>query len=172
MKGMRKMKKVFITLLVLTGFFLKGGLRTPDSGIAAEYHGADSIFKIEDVAVVWAILKGPDETHSTVVIRIESLSAGKPVYQTFSVSAVHPFSGDEKWLVRNEKFGEKKIVRASRASFRDIPGRRIHLFKTAEGSQKPDAVIYYMSIPDTAPEFLEAEGLDHYLDGAVERLKK
>jgi hypothetical protein len=29
-----------------------------------------------------------------------------------------------------------------------------------------------MSIPDTAPEFLDSEQLNNYLDGTVERLKK
>ena len=166
------MKKLCLTLLVLTGLVLKGGLGTPDFGITAEYHGADSVFKVKDVAVVWAILKGSDDAHSTVVIRIESLSAGQPAYQSFSVSAVHPFSGIEKWLIRNETFGEKNLVRSSRASFRDMPGRRILLYKTADASQKPDMVIYYMSIPDTAPEFLNSEQLDNYLDATVARLKK
>lgn len=166
------MKKLCLTLLVLTGFVLTGGLGTFDLGIAGEYHGADSVFKIKDVAVVWAILKGSDDAHSTVVIRIENLSAGKPAYQSFSVSAVHPFSSAEKWLFRNKAFGEKNLVRSSRASFRDMPGRRILLYKSAEGSQKPDMVIYYMSIPDTAPEFLEPEQLDNYLNETVERLKK
>ena len=172
MKVKNKMKKLCLTLLVLTGFVLKGGLGTPDLGITAEYHGADSVFKGKEVAVLWAILKGSDDAHSTVVIRIESLSAGRPVYQTFSVSAVHPFSGNEKWLVRNETFGQKNLVRSSRAAFRDMPGRRILFFKTDAGNQKPDMVIYYMSIPDTAPEFLNPEQLDHYLDKTVERLKK
>ena len=166
------MKKLCLTLLVLTGFVLKGGLGTLDLGITAEYHGADSVFKGKEVAVLWVILKGSDDAHSTVVIRIESLSAGKPAYQTFSVSAVHPFSGIEKRLIRNETFGEKNLVRSSRASFRDMPGRRILFFKTDAGNQKPDMVIYYMSIPDTAPEFLNPEQLDHYLDKTVERLKK
>lgn len=53
-----------------------------------------------------------------------------------------------------------------------MPGRRIYLYKNADGSQGPDMVIYYMSIPDTAPEFLEPEQLDAYLDQTVERLKK
>jgi hypothetical protein len=172
MKVKNKMKKLGLTLLALTGFVLMGNLGTPDLGITAEYHGADSVFKSKDVAVLWAILKGSDDAHSTVVIRIESLSAGKPVYQTFSVSAVHPFSSIEKWLIRNETFGEKNLVRSSRASFRDMPGRRILLFKTAEKNQKPDMVIYYMSIPDTAPEFLDSEQLNNYLDETVERLKK
>jgi hypothetical protein len=172
MKVKNKMKKLGLTLLALTGFVLMGNLGTPDLGITAEYHGADSVFKGKDVAVLWAILKGSDDAHSTVVIRIESLSAGKPVYQTFSVSAVHPFSSIEKWLIRNETFGEKNLVRSSRASFRDMPGRRILLFKTAEKNQKPDMVIYYMSVPDTAPEFLDSEQLNNYLDETVERLKK
>jgi hypothetical protein len=172
MKEKSKMKKLGLILLALTGFVWIGGLGTPDSGLTAEYHGADSVFKGEDVAILWAILKGSDDAHSTVVIRIESLSAGKPAYQTFSVSAVHPFSSIEKLLIKNETFGEKNFVRSSRASFQDMPGRRILLFKTTAGNQKPDMVIYYMSIPDTAPEFLDSEQLDDYLDGTVERLKK
>ena len=172
MKVKFKMKKLCLTLFALTGLVLTGGLGIPDLGITADYHGADSVFKAKDVAVVWAILKGSDDEHSTVVICIESLSAGRPVYQTFSVSAVHPFSSDEKWLVRNETFGKKNLVRSSRASFRDMPGRRILLFKTNEENQKPDMVIYYMSIPDTAPEFLDPEQLNNYLDKTVKRLKK
>jgi hypothetical protein len=172
MKEKSKMKKLCLTLLALAGFVLIGGLGTPDSGITAEYHGADSVFKGKDVAVLWAILKGSDDEHSTVVIRIESLAAGKPAYRAFSVSAVHPFSGMEKWLIRNETFSEKNLVRSSRASFRDLPGRRILLFKTAEKNQKPDMIIYYMSIPDTAPEFLDPKQLDNYLDETVERFKK
>ena len=172
MKVKCKMRKLCLTLLALTEFVLKGGLGTPDLGITAEYHGADSVFKVKDVAVLWAILKGSDDEHSTVVIRIESLAAGKPAYRAFSVSAVHPFSGMEKWLIRNETFSEKNLVRSSRASFRDLPGRRILLFKTAEKNQKPDMIIYYMSIPDTAPEFLDPKQLDNYLDETVERFKK
>ena len=171
MKVKSKMKKRNLTLLVLTVLVLKASLVTSDFVLAAEYHGADSVFKVKDVAVIWAILKGSDDAHSTVVIRIENLSAGKPVYQRFSVSAVHPFSGAEKRLVINEPFGEKNLVKSSRASFRDMPGRRIFLYKTADASQ-PDMVIYYMSIPDTAPEFLKPEQLDSYLDQTVERLKK
>jgi hypothetical protein len=166
------MKKRGLTLLVLTGFVLIGGLSTPDLVLTAEYHGADSVFKVKDVGVIWAILKGSDDAHSTVVIRIENLSAGKSAYQTFSVSAVHPFSGVEKRLIINETFDEKNLVTSSRASFRDMPGRRIFLYKTADGSQRPDMVIYYMSIPDTAPEFLGLEQLDRYLDETAERLKK
>ena len=166
------MKKRGLTLLVLTGFVLIGGLSTPDLVLTAEYHGADSVFKVKDVGVIWAILKGSDDAHSTVVIRIENLSTGAPVFKSFSVSAVHPFSGVEKRLVINETFAEKNLVTSSRASFRDMPGRRIFLYKTADGSQRPDMVIYYMSIPDTAPEFLGLEQLDTYLDETAERLKK
>ena len=172
MKVKSKMKIRCLTLLVLTGIVLKVGLGTPDIILATEYHGADSVFKAKDVGVIWAILKGSDDAHSTVVIRIENLSTGKPVFKSFSVSAVHPFSGVEKRLVINETFAEKNLVTSSRASFRDMPGRRIFLHKTADGSQKPDMVIYYMSIPDTAPEFLEQGQLDKYMDGTVERLKK
>jgi hypothetical protein len=172
MKVKSKMKKrCLTTFLMLAGLVLAGGFSAPDLALTAEYHGADSVFKAKDVGVIWAILKGADEAHSTVVIRIENLSAGKPVYQRFSVSAVHPFSGAEKRLVINEPFGEKNLVKSSRASFRDMPGRRIFLYKTADDSQ-PDMVIYYMSIPDTAPEFLKPEQLDSYLDQTVERLKK
>lgn len=166
------MKKQFLTMLVSAILILSGVMCRPGWSRAEEYHGADSVFKLKDVAVLWAILKGSDDAHSTVVIRIENLLPGKPGYRSYSVSAVHPFSKAEQWVVRNEPFRQKNLIQSSRSSFRDMPGRRILLYRTSDGQQNPDAVIYYMSIPDTAPEFLDDERLEDYLNGAVERVKK
>jgi len=166
------MKKPFLTILVMTALVLTQGLCWPGRSRAEEYHGADSVFKLKDVAVLWAILKGSDDAHSTVVIRIENLRPGKPEYRSFSVSAVHPFSDAVEWVVRNAPFREINLIKSSRSSFRDMPGRRILLYKNPEGQSAPDAVIYYMSIPDTAPEFLDAGRLDAYLDDAADRIKK
>ena len=37
---------------------------------------------------------------------------------------------------------------------------------------RPDMTVYYMSIPDTAPEFLDESGLLSYFKGAMARLAK
>lgn len=166
------MKKLFLTMSVMTVLVFTQMICRPGWSRAAEYHGADSVFRLKDVAVLWAILKGSDDAHSTVVIRIENLRPGEPEYRAFSVSAVHPFSDAQEWVVRNEPFHEINLIKSSRSSFRDMPGRRILLYKKPEGQQAPDDVIYYMSLPDTAPEFLDAGSLEAYLNDAVKRVKK
>lgn len=166
------MKKLFLTMLVTAFLVFTQMICRPGWSRAAEYHGADSVFKLKNVAVLWAILKGSDDARSTVVIRIENLGPGDPEYRAFSVSAVHPFSDAQEWVVRNEPFREINLVKSSRASFRDMPGRRILLYKKTAGQPVPDDVIYYMGLPDTAPEFLDAGSLDAYLNNAVNRVKK
>ena len=165
------MKKTCCTVLALAGILYGVGCGTPAPGLAEEYHGADSVFQAQGVAVLWAILKGVDEAHSTVVIRIESLSPGRPRFGTYSVSATHPFSGARQWVVSHAAFGTRNTVKSSRAAFGELPGRRILFYSGSAADRQPAMDIYYMSIPDTAPEFLDASQLETYLDGAVERLK-
>ena len=51
---------------------------------------------------------------------------------------------------------------------------RFFLYTTEENykDKKPDMVVYYLSIPDTAPEFLKKSKLEEYFKDAIARLKK
>jgi hypothetical protein len=36
----------------------------------------------------------------------------------------------------------------------------------------PDMAVFYLGVPDTSPEVLSAEEMDHYFEKALERVKK
>jgi hypothetical protein len=96
------------------------------------------------------------------------------LFQKYSVLAVDPFSKEEKWVFEGKEFQKKNLLKLNRASFRDMMERRFFFYKTDKNykDKKPDMVVYYLSIPDTAPEFLEERQLEEYFRDAITRLKK
>ena len=139
-----------------------------------EYHGADSVFEMEGVAILWAILKGPDEDHSWVYIKMIDSGVPPSPFQSYSVQAVDPFSDEKDWVVKNVEWKRENEVKASRSSFKDKPARRILFYgNTADDPrEKPAMTVFYMGIPDTTPEFLTETQLEEYFRKAMERLKK
>jgi hypothetical protein len=95
-------------------------------------------------------------------------------FAKFSVLAVDPFSKEEKWVCEGKKFQKQNLLTLNRASFKDMMERRFFLYTTEENykEKKPDMVVYYLSIPDTAPEFLKTEDIEAYFNDARARLKK
>jgi len=112
----------------------------------SEYHGADSTFKANGISIFWAIFKGPEESSSWVYIRIINQEDDLNQFRTFSLIASNPFSDAEEWIIKAEKLNYK--------------------------SEKPDMAVYYLSVPDTAPEFLTLEKLEAYFKDAEKRLEK
>ena len=137
-----------------------------------EYHGADSVFQAEGIVVIWAVLKGSDDASSQVYIKIIGSRDALDRFQTFSIMAIDPFSNARELVVNGQQFRRNNLITSSRAAFRDKPVRRIVFFKNIDSREKgkPDLVIYYMSIPDTAPEFLTEKRLNDYLRKAADRL--
>ena len=137
-----------------------------------QYHGADSVFRAEGIAVFWAILKGVDEVNSQVYIKIVATTSGAESSRLFSILAVDPFSDTRDWLANGEKFNKVNFIKSSRASFQDKPARRMLFFRNRDNWKKgeADVVIYYMSIPDTAPEVLTEKQLEDYFTTAAARL--
>jgi hypothetical protein len=137
-----------------------------------EYHGADSLFEKEGIVILWAILKGQDETSSWVHIKIVN-SGGNP-YQIFSVEAIDPFSKEKERVVKGQRLEKEYVVKSIRTSFRDKTSRRILFYRNVEALEKetPDMAVYYMGVPDTAPEVLSEKEMNHYFEKALERLKK
>jgi hypothetical protein len=137
-----------------------------------EYHGADSVFRAEGIGVIWAVLKGSDDASSQVYIKIIGSGDALNRFQTFSIMAIDPFSNTSEWVVNGEKLRRDNLITSSRAAFRDKPLRKILFFKNIDRRKKgkPDLVIYYMSIPDTAPEFLTEKQLEDYFSKAADRL--
>jgi hypothetical protein len=137
-----------------------------------EFHGADSVFEKEGIAILWAILKGPTEESSWVYIKI--VNSGKSPFQAFSVEAVDPFSKEKEWVVKGKKLKKENLVRSNRTSFRDKTARRILFYRSEKAFEKenPDIAIYYLGVPDTSPEVLSEKEIEDYFEKALERLKK
>ena len=139
-----------------------------------EYHGADSVFQAEGIAVFWAILKGSDDENSLVYINIIVTDDNAEKFARFSVLAADPFSKEEKLVFEGKEFQKKNLLTLNRASFRDMMERKFFFYTSEENykDKKPDMLVYYLSIPDTAPEFLEESELEDYFKDAIARLKK
>jgi len=129
----------------------------------SEYHGADSTFKANGISIFWAIFKGPEESSSWVYIRIINQEDDLNQFRTFSLIASNPFSDAEEWIIKAEKLKKENIIKLNRESFKEMMNYK---------SEKPDMAVYYLSVPDTAPEFLTLEKLEAYFKDAEKRLEK
>ena len=171
------MKKRFYVMLMAAIFFWGpvGKTALPeDNKKDHAYHGADAIFQAEGIAIFWAILKGDDDEHSLVFINIVSTGKTASPFRKFRLQAMDPFSKEKKWVFRDKDFEQNNLIKLNRASFRNMMERRFFFYMKDEPAldSRPDMTVYYMSIPDTAPEFLDESGLLSYFKGAMARLAK
>lgn len=139
-----------------------------------EFHGADSVFEREGIALLWGILKGKDEENSVAYLSIVRTGREGERFQFFSVEAVDPFSNEREWIVRGEKLTGRDVVKSPRSSFAEKTMRRILFFTSLKASEqgKASMVVYYRSLPDTAPEFLSERELLSYFEEVIRRRKK
>jgi len=171
------MKKRYYVMLMAAIFFWGpvGKTALPEENKKDHaYHGADAIFQAEGTAIFWAILKGDDDEHSLVFINIVATEKTASPFRKFSLQAMDPFSKEKKWVFTDKVFEQNNLIKLNRASFRNLMERRFFFYmkdKSALGS-RPDMTVYYMSIPDTAPEFLDESSLHSYFKGAMARLAK
>ena len=165
------MKKHILFFLLLAGMiWIAPG--APCIFSQTEYHGADSVFEKEGIAILWAILKGKDESSSWVYTKI--INFGGNSFQFYSVEAVDPFSKQKEWLLKGMKLEKENLVKSVRTSFRDKTSRRILFYRNEETleEQIPDMTVFYMGVPDTSPEVLSEKELGAYFERALEQLKK
>jgi len=141
-----------------------------------EYHGADSVFKANGISIFWAILKGSEESNSWVYIKIINLEDNLKEFYVFSLIATDPFSDSEVWIIKGEKLKKENIIKLNRESFKETMGRIFFFYQNEKvedyQSEIPDMIVYYLSVPDTAPEFLTLEKLEAYFKDAEKRLEK
>jgi hypothetical protein len=163
------MKRPLLFLLMLLAF---NAFRVSLAYPATEYHGADSVFEKEGIVIFWAILKGQDEASSWVYIKIVN-SGGNP-YQIYSVEAIDPFSKEKEWVVKGVKLEKENLIWSIQTFFRDKTARRILFYRSKETLEKetPDMTVFYLSVPDTSPEFLLVREIEYYFNKALERLNK
>ena len=163
------MKKPLLCILVVIAFnAFCVSLACPET----EYHGADSVFEKEGVVILWAILKGQDEASSWVSIKI--INSGGTPFQFYSVEAIDPFSKEKEWVVKGKKLEKENMIKSIRTSFRDKTSRRILFYRNMEALEKevPEMAVFYMGVPDTAPEVLSEKEMENYFEKALERITK
>jgi hypothetical protein len=143
----------------------------PSPGQGHEVHGENSVFAGEGVAVAWGILKAAVEDQSQVILRIVSL--GEP-FVALRIEAVDPFTQKRDVVLDGQTLGDRLDVRSLRGSFADFPRREIQLYRTAADWQarRPNAIIYYLGVPDTTPEFTSEAALSAYLHDALAKVQR
>ncbi len=167
-KTMKK-KLCFISIFIL---ITSTGFGIPLAHSQTEYHGADSVFEKDGIVILWAILKGQDETSSWVYTKI--IKSEDNPYHFFSVEAIDPFSKEKEWVVKGMGLEKVNVVKSVRTSFRDKTSRRFLFFRNAEALEKetPDMTVFYMGVPDTAPEVLSEKEMDSYFEKALGRVRR
>ena len=123
---------------------------------AQEVHGASDAFAGNGVAIVWGVLRGATEDGTLVVLRV---AADTRRYSHLEVAGVDPFTRMVAVRFPRTAIGAFLDVRLPRAGFAEHPRTELR-FSGAES-----LLIYYVGIPDTAPEFPTAAALDAYLTG-------
>ncbi|HER24987.1 MAG TPA: hypothetical protein ENO17_08070 [Candidatus Atribacteria bacterium] len=141
-----------------------------------KYHGADSFFKAKGISLFWAILKGTEESNSWVYIKIINQENSLKPFYAFSLIATDPFSNSEEWIITGQKLTKENIIKLNRESFKKMMGKTFFFYQSEKienyPSELPDMTVYYLSVPDTAPEFLDLEKLEAYFKDLEKRLEK
>lgn len=167
MKG----RGIVVVMCLIVGSF-GPGLSLSQSPM--EFHGADSVFERQGMTLLWGILKGKDEESSWACLYIVRTGKEGERFRFFSVEAVDPFSNEREWIVRGEKLRGRNMVKSPRSSFAEKTMRRIHFFTDSKEVEegKAEMVVFYRSLPDTAPEFLSEGRLQSYFEEALRMRKK
>jgi len=147
-------------------------LLLPAVGRAEEVPGGDAVFVGRGVAVFWGVVRGPDEARTMVALRIERLDPAAP-WRLVSIEAVDPFTREREW-VRLALDLERGVVTVEmpREAFMAKPTRRILFYPDVASVQagRPGLVVFYVSIPDTVPEFASPAELDEHFARVRARL--
>lgn len=122
---------------------------------AREVHGASDAFADDGITVVWAVLRGATEGDAQVVLRV---GAKPETYDQVEGTGVDPFTRDRTARFAATRLAPSATIRLPRAGFGEHP--RTELEFTGRSGR---LVVYYLGVPDTAPEFADADLMEAYL---------
>jgi len=152
------------------------GLALAAAAAATEVPGGDAVFVGQGVAVLWGVVRGPDEATTRVVLRVERLDRAAAPWRLVSVEALDPFTREREWvaLARDLERTGVVTVEMSREGFLAKPTRRVLFYRhpAALQANRPELVVFYVSLPDTVPEFRSAGELDEHFRRVGERLPR
>ncbi len=133
-----------------------------------ELHGADAMLVRADLVVAWAILRAPVDDDTEVVVRVV---ARHRTYPRLSAEAVDPFTGTRRTVADGVALAEAVDVRWPRKMFAALPRLELLLYRTEDAwrARRPALTVFYLGVPDTAPEFTSENALRAYLADAIAR---
>ena len=131
--------------------------------LAQQVHGASDAFAGNGVAVVWGVLRGATEESTIVMLRV---AADARRFSHLETAGVDPFTQAATIRVARTALGSALDVRLPRAGFADHPRTELRF------SGPQFLVVYYLGIPDTAPEFASAAALEAHLAARLLRLRR
>ena len=130
-----------------------------------EVHGHSDGFIAPGVAIAWAVLRGPTEAATDVVLRIE---VDHLRLDSVAIEGVDPFGGARSQRLPRTPLATPTDVRISRSQFADAPRTELRFYPPK--SEAPALVVFYAGVPDTTPEFTDASKLDAYLGPRIGEL--
>ncbi|HYT96188.1 MAG TPA: hypothetical protein VEO36_02600 [Casimicrobiaceae bacterium] len=135
-----------------------------------EVHGSGDAYAAGGVALAWGVLRGANESATTVVIRI---ATDPGVYAMAAAVGIDPFTQSRQTRLAATKVDRAVDLRVPRSSFADLPRTEFRFFSSGADAQAdvPQLVVYFLGVPDTTPEFAEPAALDAYLAGRIERAR-
>ena len=135
-----------------------------------ELHGASDAFAAPGVTIAWGILRGATEEATLVVVRI---AVDATAFTHVAVDGVDPFSRERQPLLAGRPVADGIELRTPRPRYAELPRSEVRLYRSAGAlrSGAPALVVYFLSIPDTTPEFASAQALGAYLDGRISKAR-
>ena len=129
---------------------------------AAEVHGASDTFAGEGVAIAWSVLRGASEESTVVVLRV---AADARRYNRVEVAGIDPFTRETKIRFPVTTLVADMDIPLPRAGFADHPRTEVRF------AGPESLTVYYLSIPDTSPEFASAAALEAHLAARMAQLR-
>ena len=169
-------KKILTLLFVglFLGMLCLGVLASQQERISA-YHGADSVFKAEGITVIWGVIRGSDESNTMVYMKIIATEEAREHFKYYSVKATDAFSDAIQWLAKGKKLQAINMIEQTRELFQTLTERTILLYANVDPdnieNEKEGFSVYYLSLPDTTPEFETREKLEKYFIDAQARVE-
>jgi hypothetical protein len=155
-----------LALAAALAFALVGTAQGAD--LPREVHGSADAYAEPGLALAWGVLRGADDATTQVTIRIV---ADPATYARVAVTGRDPFTQGEQPLLAPIATKGLADLAIPRSHFADFPRTELRFYGAADDSADAALVVFYLGVPDTTPEFAQAQRLDVYLGERIERAR-
>jgi hypothetical protein len=135
-----------------------------------EVHGSADAFALPGMALAWSVLRGATDDAALVVIRLVTDPA---LFSDVAVTGSDPFTARQQSLLALTPAAGGVELRVPRAHFAAFPRTELkfHAPGSTLPSQAPSLLVFYLGVPDTTPEFVDAAKLDAYLRARIAQVR-